>query len=576
MFSNKENINILTALLRAHGIERAVVCPGSRNAPIVHNLSQVMDCTPITDERSAGFYALGLAEATGNPVVVCVTSGTALLNLTPAVAEASYLHVPVVVISADRPTQWIDQLDGQTLPQPGSLVPFVRYTVSLPEPQNSEERWHCNRLINEALCLATHREPAPIHINVPLSEPLFDFCVPKLPKERIFQLVENSVAPPFNAELEEHLSKARRVMLVVGCTHQPFLCSRSYYHSEDKTLNELCRTFAVLYEPLAAGARQALPIDEMLRLWQNCEEELYPDLIIYVGGTIVSKRLRHFLRRSGAPTWLITMDASHISDPTMHLERIIECSNIESVQNLLYAMWNSCHKTKCFDLIPPNITTRQKSTTDQTFVRRWQTALAEARNHIESRVLDFSAELVVREFECALIKRGKPAEVHYANSLAIRLACLYAHHHVWCNRGVNGIEGSLSTAAGFSLASSKPVFCIIGDLSFFYDQNALWNDRLTGNLHILLLNNGGGGIFQKLSGLEKAGASLPLINGQQQCDAQGICQQNAITYITARSKTDYAQKLEQFLSHQGPHPIVLEVMLKTEDRKTNRRSCSLS
>ena len=138
MFSNKENINILTALLVKKGVTHAVVCPGSRNAPIVHNLNETdgITCHPVTDERSAGFYAIGLAQATGQPVVVCVTSGSALLNVAPAVAEAFYQHIPLIVVSADRPQQWIGQLDGQTLPQPGAFGTMVRCSVQLPEPHN--------------------------------------------------------------------------------------------------------------------------------------------------------------------------------------------------------------------------------------------------------------------------------------------------------------------------------------------------------------------------------------------------------------------------------------------------------
>lgn len=157
MYSDKENVGILTALLVAHGVRHAVVCPGSRNAPIVHNLDTCpsIACYPVTDERSAGFYALGIVLATGLPTVVCVTSGTALLDLAPAVAEAYYQHVPVVVVSADRPPQWIDQLDGQTLPQGDALGRFVRKTVTLPDVQHDVERhWYCNRLVNEALLAA--------------------------------------------------------------------------------------------------------------------------------------------------------------------------------------------------------------------------------------------------------------------------------------------------------------------------------------------------------------------------------------------------------------------------------------
>ena len=170
MYSNKENVNILTSLLVAHGVRHAVVCPGSRDAAIVHNLNECEDitCYPVTDERSAGFQALGLSMAEGyQPVVVCVTSGSALLNLYPAVAEAYYQQIPLIVISADRPAQWINQLDGQTLPQPDALGQMVRKSVSLPEvfagAQQEEMHWYCNRLVNEALLKSMGRVKGPVY-----------------------------------------------------------------------------------------------------------------------------------------------------------------------------------------------------------------------------------------------------------------------------------------------------------------------------------------------------------------------------------------------------------------------------
>ena len=184
MYCNKENVNILTSLLLRHSVKHAVVCPGSRNAAIVHNLNEThqIECHPVTDERSAGFYALGLSLSCDfQPVAVCVTSGTALLNLAPAVAEAHYRHIPLIIISADRPPQWIDQLDGQTLPQTDSLGRFVAKSVSLPEPATDEERWYCARMINEAMLETVKNGGCPVHINVPITEPLFQFDVAELP-----------------------------------------------------------------------------------------------------------------------------------------------------------------------------------------------------------------------------------------------------------------------------------------------------------------------------------------------------------------------------------------------------------
>ena len=223
MYCNKDNVNILTSLLVAHGIRHAVVCPGSRNAAVVHNLHAhpKITCYPVTDERSAGFYALGMAQALGQPVVVCVTSGTALLNLAPAVAEAFYQHVPVVVVSADRPPQWIDQLDGQTLPQPDALGRFVKKAVALPEPHNDEEHWYCNRLVNEAILASTHQGRGPVHINVPITEPLFDFSVKTLPVERKISIVSADVTSPTLSHIGRMFMMAERPMLICGQPMNP-------------------------------------------------------------------------------------------------------------------------------------------------------------------------------------------------------------------------------------------------------------------------------------------------------------------------------------------------------------------
>ena len=139
----------------------------------MHTLANIEDftCYSVTDERSAGFFAIGLSLQGGGPAAVCCTSGSALLNLHPAVAEAFYQQVPLIVISADRPAAWIGQMDGQTLPQPGVFGPLVKMSVNLPEVQTDEDEWFCNRLINEAIletthhvkvrCISTYLSPSP-------------------------------------------------------------------------------------------------------------------------------------------------------------------------------------------------------------------------------------------------------------------------------------------------------------------------------------------------------------------------------------------------------------------------------
>ena len=190
MYSDKKNILQLVALLKEYDIRNIVLCPGSRNAPIVHTLANhpFFQCYSVTDERSAGFFATGLALQSGKPAAVCCTSGTALLNIHPAVAEAFYQQVPLVVISADRPSAWIGQMDGQTLPQPGVFNSLVKKSVNLPEIHTDEDEWYCNRLVNEALLELNHHGKGPVHINIPVSEPLFEITTEELPEVLVITL----------------------------------------------------------------------------------------------------------------------------------------------------------------------------------------------------------------------------------------------------------------------------------------------------------------------------------------------------------------------------------------------------
>ena len=566
MFSNKENINILTALLLEYGVSDAVVCPGSRNAPIVHNLSQCTQirCRPVTDERSAGFYALGLALSTGRPTVVCVTSGTALLNLAPAVAEACYQHVPVIVVSADRPQQWIDQLDGQTLPQADALGRFVRKAVSLPEPHAGtpgtrldEERWLCRRLASEALHAATCRQPAPVHINVPVSEPLFGFGTAELPHVRHLHLTDKTSILCEQHQLFERFFSADRPMIVIGQMAANLIMP--------ETIMSLSKHFVVLAEPLSNPSYLTIHFDEAVRHIAAAGSQgsgdagtpadgYTPDYIVYVGDTIVSKPTRRWLRQSKAPSCLITPDALQLHDPLMTLEDIVECPTDDT--DLLLSSFGDLYDNPD-DYTDPGITAHEDSR--RAYHALWSRLLDRCTCHAETYAPAYSQMAAVRYFEQQLIDIDEPILVHYANSTAIRLACIYAAHYVWCNRGVNGIEGTLSTAAGFSLATDCKTVCVIGDLSFFYDQNALWNTSLRGNLRIILLNNHGGGIFKQLPGLDGSQTADTMVAAAHNTTAQGICTQNDIGYMSARNMSEMQIGIVTLLTRDAERPMLLEV-----------------
>ena len=205
MYTDKKSILQLAALLKAHGIRKIVLCPGSRNIPI------------------------GLALHGGSPAAICCTSGTALLNIHPAVAEAFYQQVPLVVISADRPAAWIGQMDGQTLPQPGVFGNLVKKSVNLPEVNTDEDEWYCNRLINEALLELNHHGKGPVHINVPVSEPFFLLPVNELPNARVITRYQGlSVYDKDYEPLIERLNKYQRRMMVVGQMNLIYLFDKKY------------------------------------------------------------------------------------------------------------------------------------------------------------------------------------------------------------------------------------------------------------------------------------------------------------------------------------------------------------
>ena len=538
MFSDKDNINILTSLLIAHGVRYAVVCPGSRNAPIVHNLASCgqIKCYPVTDERSAGFYALGLCQAVNSPVVVCVTSGTALLNLSPAVAEAFYQNLPLIVVSADRPLQWIDQLDGQTLPQANIFGNFVRKSVNLLEPTDEEHHWYCNRLVNETLIECVKGSCGPVHINVPITEPLYQFNVNVLPTERKIELLSVSSTDEESLKLQlsplfNSMDKAERPLIIIG--------QQKPSASLTIALERLhAQQYVVLYEPLSVERGEGY-IEEMMQLIGD-DKTFLPDFILYIGGHLVSKRVKQFLRKTrNAECWIVNSEGV-LYDTFMNLHGVIQADS-----NAVLSTLPCKGKTEWFE--------------------QWEKLRQKARKHRVEFQPQYSSMLAVKQFETLINQVESECVVHYANSTSVRLGCIYAQHFVFCNRGVNGIEGSLSTAAGYSLATKQRVFCVIGDLSFFYDQNALWNQNLGGNFRILLLNNGGGGIFSKFEGLKYSPVRQQMVMAEHTTTAKGVCHDNHIRYLLANNELSLEQALHALVFDNSTQPMLLEVFTDVEN-----------
>ena len=541
MYSDKKNILQLVALLRAHEIRNVVLCPGSRNTPIIHTLANhpYFTCYSVTDERSAGFFALGLALSGGRPAAVCCTSGTALLNLHPAVAEAFYQQVPLVVISADRPASWIGQMDGQTLPQPNVFGPLVKSSVNLPEIHTSEEEWYCNRLVNEALLELNHHGKGPVHINVPISEPLFQFTAEDLPDVRVITRYQGlNVYDRQYDDLITRLNGYTKRMMVVGQMNLIYLFER-------KICKLLYKHFAWLTEHTGNQTVPGIPVKNFDAIIYSLPEEeqakLVPDLLITYGGHVVSKRLKQLLRKHPPKEhWHVAADGQ-VADTFCSLTTVIEMDPFEFLEKIAYLLENKpCE-----------------------YPKRWE----QLSKQMAEPDFAFSEMAAIGKVLKAL---PTDAVLHLANSSTVRYAQLFQipdSVEVCCNRGTSGIEGSLSTALGYAWASDKLNFVLIGDLSFFYDMNALWCNHLRGNLRIMLLNNGGGEIFQSLPGLKMEARTHRFVTALHQTKAEGWAQERGFDYTAVHTMEELDAALPDFMqADQQGNPKFMEVFTdKAED-----------
>ncbi len=530
MYSDIKSILQLVSLTTAHGIEEVVLCPGSRNAPIVETFSRcaAVKCHAVTDERSAGFFALGAALRTGRPTAVCCTSGSALLNLYPAVAEAYYQQVPLVVISADRPQAWIGQMDGQTLPQPDVFSSLVKRSVSLPEIRTAEDEWYSNRLINEALLEATHRTCGPVHINVPISEPLFRFTSTELPQERIIRRYTSKDI----GELVALMNRYTRRMVICG---QATPSDRQYSYMSGEG-------FVWFSEHIGNTSHPEVIHNFDTALYLLSEEEkraLAPEVIITQSGHIVSKRLKKFLRDNPPHVHLHLSPDGSTPDLFCALSGAVELSAEE--------FWT--------------LTAAHGGVTPTDYAASWHSLT----DTIPSPQASYSELAAVGE----LMQRiPENSVLHLANSSVVRFAQLYPLKPsvaVQCNRGTSGIEGSLSTAVGYASASPQLNFVAIGDLSFFYDMNALWCGAVTPNLRILLLNNGGGEIFHILPGLRLQQAAHEYIAADHTTSAKGWAEERGFRYMSVTDEGQLHAAMDQFTSPAPCDcPLLMEVFTTKE------------
>lgn len=549
MFCSKTNTLQLTSLLLRAGITHVVVSPGSRNAPLVHNFREAgMQLYEITDERSAAFFALGLMESNGgHPVAVCVTSGSAVLNVAPAVSEAYYRSLPLLVITADRPQRWIGQMDGQTMNQDNAFANYIRKSVTLPEPDaysdsattrdsgmtlRDEERWHCNRLINEAL-IALRQYGGPVHINVPITEPMFDFSVPQLPDERLISYASPLTSPAsftLDASMCDVWRQSSSRMLIVGqmLPEQATALTVPLVRLAMSGITILAEPLSNLHLIPELHDYVVTDFDQLITASAS------PELLITFGGHIVSKRLKQYLRQH---------------QPLNHWH----ISPIGEVADLYMNMTSLLHATPQSVLSALMLEMEDTSTSVPTSPLPIGEAYAEAPYHLDAILSSLPMGYNIHVANSSMVRHLQQAMIHHQ----------LTYNPVFCNRGINGIEGSSSTAVGYWAGSGEPTLLLTGDLSFFYDQNALWNNFVKSPqspLRIVIINNGRGDIFSHVPGLSASPHLDRYIAAAHTTSAEGMAAACGADYARVSTPSQLASILPGFFD-TNPSVRILEIFV---------------
>ena len=538
--TDKQGCNALVEILTKQGVRRVVLSPGSRNAPLLMAFSRTpeIDSYVVVDERTAAFMALGMSQRSGEPVALVCTSGTALLNYAPAVAEAYYQHIPLIVISGDRPIEWIDQDDGQTLRQYGALSHFVKRSYDLrAEWSLPTDGWYFNRCVNDALLTALSGEKGPVHINLSITEPLTNETERPEHRERLVMRVPSSNIPDETAMslLCDEFMSAHKVMILVAFSQPDELLTRA--------LNRLAELpqVVVLTESIGnvRGERFIPTVDRVYSVIDKSEWPDYaPDLLITLGGSLVSRMIKAFLRQhKPREHWRIS-SGDHIVDTMQALTRHIEASPALFLDGL----------------------SRRVSPLESDYSELWHRKEEEATRLHD----DYVARVGwcdLKAFSLILPAIPVGAALQLSNGTTVRYAQLFQCEQVSrsdCNRGVCGIDGATSTAAGAACAGNEMTVFITGDMSFSYDVNGLSSAYLSPRFKVIVMCNGGGGIFRFI----KPTADLPELEScfevRRDIPVQKYADLFGFRYFEIGDETSAAEVLPRFFA-ESEQPAILAV-----------------
>lgn len=500
MLSSKLNVTLLTTLLKKHGIKDIVICPGSRHISLVHNVATdpFFKCYSVIDERVAAFFAMGVALRSGKPCVVTCTQGSAILDMHTAVSEAYYQKIPLLLISTDKSKPFIEQMDGLTIDQNNLFKRMAKMEVELPlidDDSNKEQYWYCTRLINQALAAVNRRPFGPVHINIPISDGLGAIEAQE-PKVEPFEY------GCFGRAMELINSKKKR-LLIIGQRQNRIILEKGLAEKLEKN-------YIIFNEHLSNVNGLTLGSSIELVLNANNFAQFEPELVISFGGHIVADKIKTMLRQSKTVQHIQINDRDEFNDTFMHLRMLVhtDLGGQEILEKLAEASTplDEGYKNYVFD--------KCKGSRDLDFEY--------CHMHVIKKVLH-----TVKE----------DGYIHMANSSPVRYAEFFnipSNATYLCNRGVNGIDGSMSTAMGFAQGTKGNNYVITGDLSFFYDINGFWHDHVPSNVKIIIINNNGGEVFAPIKGFDKLDDKVKYyILTQHGTTAEHACKTYGLEYFKA-------------------------------------------
>jgi 2-succinyl-5-enolpyruvyl-6-hydroxy-3-cyclohexene-1-carboxylate synthase len=542
---NIQPVTNIAEICAQHGIVNIVLSPGSRCAPLIiafarHGAFQVRT---VSDERAAAFIALGMALTTGKPTVLVCTSGTAALNYAPAVAEAYFQHVPLLLLTADRPPEWIDQMDGQTIRQQNVFGQHIKDSFSFPvDFSHPDAVWHSERLVSEAINISNNFPAGPVHINIPLREPFYPKRSESVSYSQSIKVIteyktEALLTPQLSLKLQEEILRYRKVLVVAGQDLYDAQLLQSLYAFTEST-------GAILVGDILSNLQKLPNLVRHQDVFLACQDidklnALKPDLLITFGKSVISKSLKLYLRKNKPKSHWHVQPAGQVADTYQALTKVIRCNASSFFSSLTGS-------TKV----------------DSTFTKSWVGMNLKSKRFLT----DYLATSGYHELAIvSRIMKGLPqkSNLHLANSMSVRYANILAllpeqDIEVYANRGTSGIDGSTSTAVGCALTSEAITTLITGDLSFFYDRNGLWHNYRPANLRIIILNNHAGGIFRLIDGPKQQPELEPYFETEQLLNAENTARDFNFSYTSISSIEKLDQALPKFFSTESG-PGILEI-----------------